>query len=244
LDAEKWERRRTAQISKGTQGQKTYGVGELFNGYGAGILTTHPLLEGIFFGLLLSVMIGPVFFALIQTSVQHGFEQGLSVAFGASLSDILIMSGCFWGIVNVSVDEPATKFIGMMGTLVLFITGLHMIRKPFMGIEKQVNLQTNGNIVKNFTKGFLVNSLNPFVFVYWMGIVGFTSAKYNFEIIKISKFTGGMALTIVTTDLLKVYLASRAKSVINVSHVKKISAVIGIIFIAYSLQLFMQIFTG
>jgi threonine/homoserine/homoserine lactone efflux protein len=113
-----------------------------------------------------------------------------------------------------------------------------------MGIEKQVNLQTNGNIVKNFTKGFLVNSLNPFVFVYWMGIVGFTSEKYNFEIIKISKFTGGMALTIVTTDLLKVYLASRAKSVINVSHVKKISAVIGIIFIAYSLQLFMQIFTG
>ncbi|MDA0314685.1 MAG: hypothetical protein O3A40_05240 [Bacteroidetes bacterium] len=45
----------------------------------------QAILEGIELGLLLSMMIGPVFFALITTSIDHGFRQAAILALGVFL---------------------------------------------------------------------------------------------------------------------------------------------------------------
>jgi threonine/homoserine/homoserine lactone efflux protein len=52
-------------------------------------MITESLLEGIELGLLLSMMIGPVFFALITTSMDQGFKQAAILAFGVLLSDLV-----------------------------------------------------------------------------------------------------------------------------------------------------------
>jgi len=45
---------------------------------------------GIILGLTLAVLIGPVFFALLQTSIHKGFGAGVLVAIGISASDIFL----------------------------------------------------------------------------------------------------------------------------------------------------------
>ena len=72
----------------------------IFNPSIENILIMLSFFEGLFFGLLLSVMIGPVFFTLLQTSLEQGFYRGLFVAIGASMSDLLIITGCFLGYVK------------------------------------------------------------------------------------------------------------------------------------------------
>ncbi|MDA1269111.1 MAG: hypothetical protein O2829_08475 [Bacteroidetes bacterium] len=45
----------------------------------------QAILEGIELGLLLSMMIEPVFFALITSSIDHGFRQAAILALGVFL---------------------------------------------------------------------------------------------------------------------------------------------------------------
>ena len=45
------------------------------------------VINGLLFGLLLCVLIGPVFFALIQNAIEKGFYSGFFMAIGIALSD-------------------------------------------------------------------------------------------------------------------------------------------------------------
>ena len=202
----------------------------------------HPFFEGLFFGLLLSIMIGPIFFTLIQTSLQQGFERGLSVAFGASTSDMLILLACFFGYVKVSMNQMNGKLLGLTGVAILMITGILMIRKT----NKQAHCNdASGNkksILSNFIKGFLINSMNPFVFIFWLGVVGFTAAKYNNDITLISSFILGAIVITFATDMIKIYLSGKLKALMNTQLIHRTSVFIGAIIILYSLRLFWQIF--
>ena len=52
----------------------------------------EPLLSGITFGLALALMVGPVFFALIQTSLHEGFRAGSFFATGVFISDASLIA--------------------------------------------------------------------------------------------------------------------------------------------------------
>ena len=43
----------------------------------------EPIVSGFTFGLLLAVMLGPVFFALLQTSLHEGFKAGVHLENGS-----------------------------------------------------------------------------------------------------------------------------------------------------------------
>ena len=47
----------------------------------------EPILSGIGFGLLLTVLIGPVFFAILQTALHEGFRSAVHLATGVLVSD-------------------------------------------------------------------------------------------------------------------------------------------------------------
>jgi len=49
----------------------------------------EAVFNGVIYGLVLAVLVGPVFFTLIQTSIERGFKSGVYVAIGISLSDAL-----------------------------------------------------------------------------------------------------------------------------------------------------------
>ncbi|TAE06791.1 MAG: LysE family translocator, partial [Bacteroidetes bacterium] len=56
------------------------------------------LLKGILSGLVLAMTIGPVFFALLRTSISRGFKSGAFLAIGIATSDAFIALGFYFGI--------------------------------------------------------------------------------------------------------------------------------------------------
>jgi len=55
------------------------------------------VFNGVKFGFSLAFLIGPVFFTIIQTSIERGFWNGAWVALGVSLSDaVYVESTCRW----------------------------------------------------------------------------------------------------------------------------------------------------
>ena len=56
------------------------------------------LIEGIKVGLILCFLIGPIFFALVQTGVEEGLRAGTAVGLGIWISDLIFILGVYRGI--------------------------------------------------------------------------------------------------------------------------------------------------
>jgi len=61
----------------------------------------HPLLNGLFFGLTLTILLGPIFFALIQTGVERGFRAGVVLGSGIWISDIIFIIAVYLGVSRI-----------------------------------------------------------------------------------------------------------------------------------------------
>ena len=80
-----------------------------------GLICMDVIINGLLFGLLLCVLIGPVFFALIQNAIEKGFFSGFFMAVGIALSDTIYILITYLGISQL-VDNPSfNMWLGGVG---------------------------------------------------------------------------------------------------------------------------------
>lgn len=185
--------------------------------------------KGVGYGVFLGILsIGPTFFALIQTGMQGGKSAGLRMAFGIFLSDLVVALACFYGLADVFVMPYfqlgfsafaafGIVFIGVRGVIIGYRKFLKNLRKP-------VNNKTN------FLQGFIVNLLNPFVLILWVGIlgsitVGHDASKEDTYLILVQMLS--ILITVFSFDLGKVFLSDFIGKKLNFRNFFKISKYIG-----------------
>ncbi len=182
-------------------------------------------------------MIGPVFFILVQTSIERGVMHGLSVAFGESMSDIIFLAIYYVGFTHMSIGDSFSRWIGFGGVLVLAVTGMLMIRKARKKWKYPQPEPLNTSKWSLFLKGFLINSLNPFVYVFWAGVMGVLKSKYAEHPEHILMFCVGIFVFKLFADVFKVVLSGKIKHFISNSMLRYVSVSTGVILIIYALVL-------
>ncbi|MBI3234780.1 MAG: hypothetical protein HYZ42_12215 [Bacteroidetes bacterium] len=85
-------------------------------------------------------------------------------------------------------------------------------------------------------KGFLVNFVNPFVFVIWISVVALAKGRYPSET-EVGIFLIAMLLGIFSTDMLKVFLAHKLRSLLKPVLLRKVFNIIGLVLIGFSFRL-------
>src|SRR6185295_13522883 len=85
------------------------------------------ILNGIQLGVVLAFLIGPVFFSIIQTSVERGFWKGALVAMGVSISDIIYVVVCYFGLVHFFQDPQFRTYMAYVGGGILILFGLYYL---------------------------------------------------------------------------------------------------------------------
>lgn len=195
--------------------------------------------NGLLLGLLLSVLIGPVFFALIQTSIEKGFRSGFIMAIGISLSDALYIMIAYWGINRVIDDESFKMFLGLFGGGIMFVFGLVSIFKPVKKLEV-IAIPPSGktNFAKQLSKGFLLNGANPFVLLFWVGVISMMTINYQYQGQTAYIFFLGIISVVFTADLTKAYVADKLSSLISPRFMQIMNRIVGIALILFSFRLF------
>jgi threonine/homoserine/homoserine lactone efflux protein len=171
----------------------------------------EAFFQGIIPGLILSAAIGPVFFMLVQTSIQRGFKLAMTMEFGIILSDTFCIICAYFGLASFFQNPNYRNAIFLVGSLTLVIFGLVM----FMS-HKKVNFNVDeelkkGDKTKLFWKGFFFNISNPSVIFFWMAFVGLSLPRYSQNNAHAFTYFMGTLMTVFSIDVLKAWSANKIK---------------------------------
>jgi len=199
--------------------------------------------KGMIFGLILVISLGPIFFFLIQTSIEKGFLAGLSVACGTLLSDSIFITISLFSITRITDNKNFKVALGIIGGAVLIGFGVYSFFKK--AIIKDMHIeQPKVNYPSIGLKGFLINTLNPFVLIFWLGTTGVVTSQDHYTSFHCFLFFAGTLSTVFSTDILKAYLSNRIKKFIDPGHITTINRVAGIAMVIFGVKLLWDVFHG
>ena len=176
------------------------------------------IFEAILLALTLSILVGPVFFALIQTSIRRGVKVGIFFAIGIFLSDFTCILLTNLGISQLVSNSKYSTAIGVGGGILLILFGLfEIIHKEKHHVETDDDnapiQQKDQKLFTNLVKAYFMNILTPSVFFFWIFWAGIVNAKYKGgQVIVFFLIT---LLTVLATDTFKVYLATQLKKIMT-----------------------------
>lgn len=199
---------------------------------------SQALLEGISMGLLLSAMIGPVFFTLIQSSLENGFRYAAMVALGILTSDTLYVILTFFGVKFLAEATYFESVLGYVGGAILIGFGIsYLVKKQTTTPEASVEEVRRVKKRSAFLKGFSINGINPFVLLFWISIASLVHLKEDFGTLEVWLYYTGIMVTVFIIDLTKAYIAKRLAQFVTPKFMFWLNKAVGLAMIGFGIRL-------
>jgi len=198
----------------------------------------QALIEGVGMGLLLSLMIGPVFFTLIQTSLEQGFRHSFILATGILFSDLIYVLITYWGV-SIIINNPLLEiYLGFAGGVILTSFALFTVYQKVWQRPNTGGLPVFRKKKTTFLKGISVNGVNPFVMLFWISIAGVVTLKNDFEKVHVFLYYTGILGTVFSIDLLKAYVAKQLRKFVNPLRLRVLNAIVSVVLLIFGVRLF------
>jgi threonine/homoserine/homoserine lactone efflux protein len=210
------------------------------------------ILKAVVTGFILSIMIGPVFFILLETSIRKGVRSAIAFDIGVLFSDfiyILIAYVFYSQVASITGDGKNNENAKIVGGALFIIYGVVTFFKKL----KAPQVDEEGNIIQNqkdylllFFKGFLLNFANPFVIFYWFSVMTLASKQSHSAInagdsSPIMYFITIMLVTFFSIDMLKIMGAKKLRPLVTDNLLKALNQLTGLVFVGFGLFLIIKI---
>ncbi|RKR82572.1 threonine/homoserine/homoserine lactone efflux protein [Mucilaginibacter gracilis] len=189
----------------------------------------EAIIAGIGAGLVLALLTGPVFFALIKTSIEKGFHAGVAMALGVVTSDVVFVGAILFGsqFFDFTIDP---RILGYVGSGILVTIGLYYIFK-----KADIKYKNSPKKIKRagfFFKGFLMCIFNPSLLFHWITVIGAASTLFHRGVPGSVGKTAVMFLTILIVqfglDVTKAFYANKLRDRISEKMVHRLNQVAGL----------------
>ena len=192
--------------------------------------------------LLLTFSFGPAFFALINTGIKEGYKVGSLLAFGIVISDfivcMLIILLVHYGATNFIQDEKSQRFMGILAGIVLIIFGVVHFRQPDQKNKEATIESSKGPSASSMIlKGFLLNSLNPTVWLLWLSNVTLVSKTLEYKVLNMVVYFSITLGLVLLVELAKISAAGKLKKVLTRKTMRVINFITGALLIVSGLVL-------
>jgi len=199
----------------------------------------NALTDGFLTGLWLSMSFGPVFFMLIQTSVNKGLKSAAYFDAGVFSSDIIYIILAYFGAAIILANATYEKWIAIIGGIILVVVGMAPLfakqeKKPNTDELKKVSGLGHFGL---FSKGFAINFLNPAVLFIWFGAAALSFSRYEGRTGVIILYFATALITYFGIDVAKVFLAVKLKRFLNPKALMFINRIAGLVIMVFGLWL-------
>lgn len=173
----------------------------------------EDIIKAIPLGFVLAFLLGPVFFALLETSAIKGFRAALSLDLGVIIADLIFILIAYFstsGILEKLKDDPALFIFGGAILGIYGVISFVKTKKTYLKeIDPEVVIVNKRNYIRLFIKGFFLNFINVGVLGFWLGLIVLFSPQLDNDGGRISVFFGSILLTYLVVDIAKIILAKR-----------------------------------
>ena len=195
--------------------------------------------NGIKFGIVLAFLIGPVFFTIIQTSIERGFSKGALVSFGVSISDSLYVAVCYLGLFQFFNNPSFRTNMAYVGGTILILFGLyHLLIKSRKANAITIKTASETSSFKYLMKGFIINGISPMVFIFWIGTLSVATIDMGYtNRLDLFVFFIALLCTVLSTDLLKAFLADKLRNLITHRFLMIMNIIVGVCLLVFGVRL-------
>jgi threonine/homoserine/homoserine lactone efflux protein len=123
--------------------------------------------QGLAFGLVLQVAVGPVCLAVLGEALTHGLRRALAMVLGVALVDGAYMAVGATGIATLLRLDAARHALGLSGALILAAFGLRaLLAQSRRGAAPSTAARS---AVGGFALGIGLTAGNPLTVLFWTG---------------------------------------------------------------------------
>ncbi|MVN20907.1 LysE family translocator [Mucilaginibacter arboris] len=191
----------------------------------------EAIISGIGIGIVLTFITGPVFFALIKTSIEKGFHAGVSLALGVVSSDVVFVGAIIFGSQLFEIPPRVKVWLGIAGSIILLGIGIYYLLKK-ADVDYDTHTPARVNRAGYFFKGFAMCIFNPTMLFHWITVIGTASTVYHAGIphrqLKISIMFVTILIVQFGMDTTKAFYANKLRDRISVKLVHRLNYVAGI----------------
>lgn len=199
-------------------------------------------------GITLAFLVGPSFISLLQTSIHRGFYAGVQFAFGIVLSDITLIALSYFGALQFLGADQNQLRLGLIGGaivigfgVVTFTRRYHIASSVSVELGPKTERFFSGKLFKYVSKGYFMNIFNPFLLIFWLGVMSLVSSKYGIPSREIMLFFSGTVAAVFTTDLFKCIVANRIKRRLTPKVLTLINRIVGVFLVAFGIGLIIRV---
>ena len=200
---------------------------------------TEAILKGLALGFILALSVGPIIFTIIKQSLDNGHKGGFSFVAGVWVSDIIlvVLSNTLTELVAKLLEHK--RAIGFGGSAFLIAMGVFFVffKKVSLGTDtegKAIRFRKR-DAARVFTSGFIINTLNPGVIVFWLGNATVLSITHTLQE-RIIIFSVCLLVNM-SADVGKVMMAGKLRSRLTLRTLSIINRISGLLLIGFGIAL-------
>ncbi len=202
------------------------------------------IFKAVVTGLILSMMIGPAFFLLLETSIKKGIRTALFFDFGILTSDLIYISIAYMFYAEVAkIMEGHNELLKIIGGVLFIVFGvISIIKKPSIKNQEEIDnsSQSNKDNWLQFLKGLMLNMANPMVIFYWFSVMALSAKHGANNVVETILFIGIMLSVFFSIDLLKIIGAKKLRPFITDPVLRSLNRITGSILTLFGLVLLLQ----
>ena len=190
------------------------------------------ILTPITVGFFTAFIMGPVFWVLLETSITKGFKAAVAFDLGVMFADVCFIGVCYLGSFQLLEDDQNKQGLFVLGGTILLLYGLF----SWINRNKKNKAQTEIKELKeNYfglaIKGFAINILNVGVFIFWGGVTIVSSPASGKSFTNFILFFSIVLLSYFITDLLKISVANRFKTLLTGRGIVIVNSIVSLILV-------------
>jgi threonine/homoserine/homoserine lactone efflux protein len=185
------------------------------------------LLYAIPLGLTLSFAAGPIFFVLIETSINKGRTKALLLDLGAVTADALFIALAYYGSQAFLSYLQTNFWLVLLSGLAIVAFGVYYVLRSRRSGQLQQKLEIRRRRFF-FVKGFLLNFLNVGVLFFWITSTVAVGSLVDNDPRRLLVFYGATLATYLLINLLKIYFAHRFKAYLGGRRMQIIEKLMGL----------------
>ena len=199
------------------------------------------VLTPITVGFFTAFIMGPVFWVLLETSITKGFKAAVAFDLGVMLADVCFIGVCYLGSFQLLEEDQNKQGLFVLGGTILLLYGLFSWINRNKKSKDQPEIQeSKENYFGLAAKGFAINILNVGVFIFWGGVTIVSSPASGKSFTSFVLFFSIVLLSYFITDLLKISVANRFKSILTGKGIVIVNSVVSLILIVSGLVLILK----